>query len=64
MAGFHSDKVRELYAVPEGYEPVAAIAAGYPGDLAALSESLRQRELAPRMRKPQEEFVVRGRFRP
>ena len=63
MAGFHPDKVRELYAVPEGYEPVAAIAAGYPGDPAPLSESLRQRELAPRVRKPQEEFVLRGRFR-
>lgn len=63
MAGFHPDKVRELYGVPEGYEPVAAIAAGYPGDPAALSESLRQRELAPRVRKPQEEFVLRGRFR-
>lgn len=62
MAGFFPDKVRELYGVPEGYEPVAAIAAGYPGDAAALSESLRQRELAPRVRKPVEEFVFRGRF--
>jgi nitroreductase len=63
MAGFHADKVRELYGVPEGYEPVAAIAAGYPGDPATLPESLRQRELAPRVRKPQEEFVHRGRLR-
>jgi nitroreductase len=63
MAGFHPDKVRELYGVPEGFEPVAAIAAGYPGDPAALSESLRQRELAPRVRRPQAEFVMRGRFR-
>ncbi|MGH7913116.1 MAG: nitroreductase family protein [Candidatus Binataceae bacterium] len=63
MAGFHPDKVRELYGVPQGYEPVAAIAAGYPGDPATLSESLRQRELAPRLRKPQEEFVSRGRLR-
>jgi nitroreductase len=62
MAGFHPDKVRELYGVPEGYEPVTAIAAGYPGDPATLPESLRQRELAPRVRKPQEEFVFRGRF--
>lgn len=62
MAGFFPDKVRELYGVPEGYEPVAAIAAGYPGDPAVLSESLRQRELAPRVRKPLEEFVFRGRF--
>src|SRR5882724_1908231 len=49
MAGFHADKVRELYGVSEGCEPVAAIAAGYPGDPATLSESLRQRELAPRV---------------
>jgi nitroreductase len=62
MAGFYPEKVRELYGVPEGYEPVAAIAAGYPGDPAKLPESLRQRELAPRVRKPQEEFVFRGRF--
>ncbi len=62
MAGFHPDKVRELYDLPEGYEPVAAIAAGYPGDPDLLSESQRQRELAPRTRKPQQEFVFRGRF--
>lgn len=63
MAGFHPDKVRELYAVPQGHEPVAAIAVGYPGDPAKLSESLRQRELGPRVRKSQHDFVVRGRFR-
>ena len=62
MAGFHPDKVRELYSVPEGYEPVAAIAAGYPGDADLLSESQRQRELAPRTRKTQQEFVFHGRF--
>lgn len=62
MAGFYPDKVRELYGVPEGYEPVAAIAAGYPGDPATLPESLRQRELAPRVRRPQQEFVFRGPF--
>ena len=37
MAGFYPDKVRELYGVPEGYEPVAAIAAGYPGNPADAS---------------------------
>jgi nitroreductase len=62
MAGFHPEMVRERYGVPEGYEPVAAIAVGYPGDPAALSDSLRQRELAPRARKAIEEFVFRGRF--
>lgn len=63
MAGFHPDKVRELYGVPEGYEPVAAIALGYAGDPAALPHALRERELAPRTRKPLETFVFRGNFR-
>lgn len=62
MAGFHPEMVRERYAVPDGYEAVAAIAVGYPGDPAALSDSLRQRELAPRVRKPIEDFVFRSRF--
>jgi nitroreductase len=62
MAGFYPDKMREACGVPEGHDPIAVIAAGYAGDPAALSESLRQRELAPRVRKPQEEFVFRGRF--
>lgn len=62
MAGFDPERVRELYGVPQGYEPVAAIAVGYAGDPAVLSDSLRQRELAPRVRKPVESFVFRGRF--
>ncbi|RPJ38487.1 MAG: nitroreductase [Planctomycetaceae bacterium] len=57
MAGFYSDRVRELYEVPEGFEPVAGIVLGYPGDPATLSEDLRNRELAPRTRKPLEAFV-------
>jgi nitroreductase len=57
MAGFHPDKVRALYGVPEPFEPVAAIALGYPGDPEGLPERLKQRELAPRERKPLPEFV-------
>jgi nitroreductase len=57
MAGIYPDKVRELYRVPEGFEPVAGIVLGYPGDPAILPEEVRQRELAPRVRKPLESFV-------
>jgi hypothetical protein len=39
---------------------VAGIALGYPGDPEALPERLRQRELAPRERKPLTEFVFTG----
>jgi len=57
MAGFDVAKARELYGIPEGYEPVAAIALGYRGDTQMLPENLQQRELAPRSRKPLKDFV-------
>ena len=62
MAGFHPDRVRELYGVPKEFEPVAAIALGYPGDPQSLPDKLRTRELAPRERKPLAQFVFTGRW--
>ena len=62
MAGIFPDKIRELYGIPEGYEAVAGIALGYPGDPQSLPEELRKRELAPRERKPLTEFVFSGRW--
>lgn len=60
MAGFHVEKARELFNIPEGYEPVAMMALGYLGDAVTLPEQLRERELAPRSRKPLETFVFTG----
>jgi nitroreductase len=60
MAGFYPDKVRELYGVPDDFEPVAGIVLGYPGDPATLPEELLQREVAPRVRKPLETFIFQG----
>lgn len=62
MAGFDREKVRSACGIPEGYEPVACIALGYAGDPRTLPEDLRERELAPRIRKPLCELVFRGRF--
>ncbi|MBI4401625.1 MAG: nitroreductase family protein [Nitrospirae bacterium] len=62
MAGIYPAKVRELYQIPAQYEPVAGIALGYPGNPETLPESLRQRELAKRTRKPLREFVFTGRW--
>lgn len=62
MAGFYPDKVRELYDIPKEFEPVAALALGYPGDPDTLPERYRQRESAPRERKPLAEFVFAGRW--
>ncbi len=62
MAGFHPDKVKELYGVPEQFEPVAVITIGYPGDPESLPERLKKRELAPRERKALTGFVFAGRW--
>lgn len=62
MAGIHVEKAREVYRIPEGYEAVAGIAIGYPGDPATLPEPMRERERAPRTRKPLESFVFSGRW--
>ena len=60
MAGFDADKARQTFAIPPDWEPVAAIAIGYPGNPDSLPEKLRERELAPRTRKPTREFVMTG----
>lgn len=60
MAGFDVPLTQQTYNIPEGYEPVAAIALGYLGDPNALSERLQQRESAPRTRKPLKDFVFSG----
>ncbi len=57
MAGILPDRIRELYEVPQGFEPVTALALGYAGDPALLPDELRQREQAPRVRKPITEMV-------
>jgi nitroreductase len=62
MAGFNRDKARVSLGIPEGHEPVTAIALGYPGDPAQLPDELRAREQAPRQRLPQAEFAFEGRW--
>jgi nitroreductase len=60
MAGFDQAKAREVFGIPEGWDPVSAIAIGYPGDPETLPENFRTPELAPRTRKPLSEFVMTG----
>jgi nitroreductase len=62
MAGILPDKARELLQIPDGYEAVAGIALGYPGDLESLADQMREREIAPRERKPLSAFVFTGRW--
>lgn len=60
MAGILPEKAREIFKIPEGYEAVAGMALGYPGDPESLPEPMKHRELAPRERKPAETFVFTG----
>lgn len=60
MAGFDPQKAIELFHIPKGWEPIAAFVIGYPGDPQSLPDTLRERELAPRSRKPLAEFVMSG----
>lgn len=57
MAGFSADRARELYGIPEGFQPVSMLAVGYLGDPEQLDEKRRLVELTPRSRKPLSEFV-------
>jgi nitroreductase len=62
MGGFDMERARAEFQIPEGYEPVAAIAVGYPGDPESLPESLRARASAPRTRRELGDFVFTGRW--
>jgi len=60
MAGFDPEKARKTFGIPEGWDAMAAIAVGYPGNPDSLPPKLKDRELAPRTRKPIREFVMTG----
>ena len=62
MAGFDTEKARQVCQIPPDYDPVAMMALGYPGDPESLSEPLRTRELSPRERRPVREFVFSSTF--
>ncbi|HEY2120976.1 MAG TPA: nitroreductase family protein [Candidatus Acidoferrum sp.] len=60
MAGFDPHKAIELFRIPKGWEPIAAFVIGYAGEPENLPDQLRERELAPRSRKPIKDFVMSG----
>jgi nitroreductase len=63
MGGIVLDKIREVYAVPDDFDPVSAIALGYQGDIDLLVEEKdRAREPQPRTRKSLDEIVFARRF--
>ena len=57
MAGIKPPHARTVLGIPDGWDPVTAVAIGYLGDPASLPAELAKRELAERTRKPQSSFV-------
>ena len=60
MGGFDHEKACHVCQIPDGYEPMTLIAIGYCGSPEDLPDDLREREKAPRTRKPLAEFVFKG----
>ncbi|QOI97086.1 MAG: nitroreductase family protein [Flammeovirgaceae bacterium] len=57
MGGFDKEKARIALRIPDAFEMGVILAVGYPGNPDELPEPLRQRELTPRVRNVQAEFV-------
>jgi nitroreductase len=62
MGGFNAEKVKENLNVPDHFESVVIMAIGYPGLADTLPAHLKEREMAPRERYVQQEFVMNRTF--
>jgi nitroreductase len=63
MAGIDMTKCRMAYEIPEGFEPVTAIAIGYAADPDQFEDAeLAQRDKGERSRKPLGEIVFGNKF--
>ena len=60
MAGFDAEKAKEQFNIPDGFEPVAAIAVGYYGNQDDLPEEFIKSETLERNRKFINEFTFEG----
>ncbi len=60
MIGILPDRARELYQIPLHSEAWTAMAIGYVANPADLPVGMRERDLAPRQRKPASQFVFTG----
>jgi nitroreductase len=62
MGGILVDKAREVYGIPEGWDPVTGLAVGYVGDPDTLPEKRREAEVNPSKRKASSSFVFERRW--
>ncbi len=62
MIGILPEKVKDLYEIPDGYEPLTSLAIGYEGSPDTLPEEVRKRDLVRRPRKPLNEFLFSAKW--
>ena len=62
MGGFDADKAKAAFAIPADHTCMAMIAVGHPAPADGLPDPLRDRELAPRTRKPLDRIAFAGRW--
>lgn len=60
MGGFDGEKARAAFGIPEQIEMMSMLAVGYAADADTLSDELKERELAPRKRRPLGELFYDG----
>lgn len=60
MGGFDCEKARAAFGIPEQVEMMSMLAVGYAADADTLSDELKERELAPRKRRPLAELFYEG----
>ena len=62
MIGIVPSKARVEFAIPEGVDPVTALAIGYAAEAESLPDPLKERDTTPRQRKPLAEFVFGDKY--
>ncbi len=63
MIGILPDKARDVFSIPEDAQAWTAIAIGYKASTVTLPDAIKERDLAPRQRKPLPQFVFSGKWR-
>lgn len=62
MIGILPENAQEIFAIPAGTQPLTAMAIGYPVAAENLPDALKDRDTAPRERKPLADFVFEGKW--
>ncbi len=62
MGGFSPEKARELFDIPDGYEPLTVFAIGHKGEPDLLDGDFPEMEKAPRERKEMDELIFEEKF--